>query len=292
MGTKHGKLKIMLIAAITILFAGTYASAQMGMGYGGQQGWGSGSGYGYGCALAANLNADDLKKLDDARTAFFEGTKDLRQNIYQKRLELASELAKQKIDPQKAAALQKEISDLRSRLSQKHLEFVLQMKKINPSLGMGFTGSGSGHHGMMGGGMMGPGMMHGGMMDRGYGMGPGTGMMGSRGGYGNGPGRMGPRGGYGMGPGMMGPGTGRGMGPGGSGSGYRQSYRGSQSPLKEKEAVSVVENYLKSTRNPNLKPGKVKDAGTAFEVEILTKNDSLVDKVLVNKRSGWIRSAY
>ncbi len=109
------------------------------------------------------------------------------------------------------------------------------------------------------GGGMGPGMMGGGMM---------------------GGGMMGPRGGYGMGPG------------GAAGSGYQQPYRGSQSPLKEKEALTVVENYLKSTRNPNLKPGKVKDAGNAFEVEILTKDNSLVDKVLVDKSSGWIRSAY
>jgi hypothetical protein len=40
---------------------------------------------------------------------------------------------------------------------------------------------------------------------------------------------------------------------------------------------------IKSMRNPNLKLGKVKDAGNAFEAEILTKNNSLVDKVLVDK---------
>jgi Spy/CpxP family protein refolding chaperone len=186
METRHFKLKVGLIAIITILFAGNYASAQMGKRYGGQQGWGPGSGYDGMCAPAANLNADELKKLDAARTAFFKGTRDLRQSIYQKRLELASELAKQKLDPKKAVALQKEISDLRARLAQKRLAFILQVKKINPGLGMGFMGPGSGmmYHGMMGGDMM----------------------MGPRGGYG-----MGPRGGYGMGPGrMMGPGAGQG----------------------------------------------------------------------------------
>lgn len=40
---------------------------------------------------------------------------------------------------------------------------------------------------------------------------------------------------------------------------------------------------LKCMRNPNLKLGKVKDTGNAFEAEILTKNNSLVDKVLVDK---------
>ncbi len=180
MEPRHFKLKVVLIAIITILFAGNYASAQMGMGYGGRQGWGPGSSYGGMCAPAANLNADEFKKLDAARTAFFEGTRDLRQSIYQKRLELASELAKQKLDPKKAVALQKEISDLQARLAQKRLAFILQVKKINPSLGMGFMGPG-------GGMMMGPAMM------------------GSRGNYG-----MGPRSGPGR---MMGPGAGQGTHP-------------------------------------------------------------------------------
>lgn len=82
------------------------------------------------------------------------------------------------------------------------------------------------------------------------------------------------------------------MGQGWSGRGYSQPYRGSWSPLKEKEARTVVENYLKSTRNPNLQLGKINDTGDVFEVEIETRDKSLVNKVLVDKRSGWIRSAY
>jgi hypothetical protein len=42
-----------------------------------------------------------------------------------------------------------------------------------------------------------------------------------------------------------------------------------------------------------LKLGKIKDEGSAFEVDIVTKsNGSLVDKILVNKNTGWLRSAY
>jgi hypothetical protein len=122
-----------------------------------------------------------------------------------------------------------------------------------------YCGSYQGRYGM------GPGMM-------GYGMGPG--MMG----YGMGPGMMG----YGMGPGMMGPGY-----------GYNRQYRQPQAPIKEKDAKGIVENYLNSTRNPNLKLGKIKDEGSAFEVDIVTKgNGSLVDKILVNKNTGWLRSVY
>ena len=115
----------------------------------------------------------------------------------------------------------------------------------------------------------------------GYGM--GYGMMG----YGMGPGMMG----YGMGPGMMG--YGRGYGMMGPGYGYNQQYQQPQRPITEKDAKGIVENYLNSTRNPNLKLGKIKDEGSAFEVDIVTKsNGTLVDKVLVSKDTGWLRSVY
>ncbi|UCH06741.1 MAG: hypothetical protein JSV55_11670 [Deltaproteobacteria bacterium] len=115
-------------------------------------------------------------------------------------------------------------------------------------------------------------------------------------GYGRGYGMMGP--GYGMGPGMMGPGYGRGpgmMGPGyGSpyGQPYGPPYQQQREPMKEKDAQQIVENYLRATRNPNLKLGKIIDKDTYFEAEILTKEDSLADKVAVDKRTGWMQSIY
>jgi len=122
----------------------------------------------------------------------------------------------------------------------------------------------------------------------------GPGMMGGYG-YGMGPGMMG----RGWGPGMMGPGYGMGSGmtwcPGygyGYGYGYGPQYQQVQKSLEEKDAKAILENYLRSTRNPNLKLGKIEDRGNFFEGEILTKNDSLVDKILVDKNTGWIRSVY
>ncbi len=113
---------------------------------------------------------------------------------------------------------------------------------------------------------MGQGMMGGGMMGRG--------MMG----------------GYGMGPGMMG---GQGMMGPGYGQQYQQpQYQQPQRPLEEKDAKVILENYLTNMRNPNLKLGKIKDAGNAFEAEIVTKENSLVDKIIVDKMTGWMRSAY
>lgn len=59
-----------------------------------------------------------------------------------------------------------------------------------------------------------------------------------------------------------------------------------------KEAESMVRSYLKFSRNPNLQVGKVRDAGAAFEIDIVTMGDALVDKILVDKSTGWMRSAY
>jgi hypothetical protein len=82
---------------------------------------------------------------------------------------------------------------------------------------------------------------------------------------------------------MMGPGYGYQYGP---------QYQQPQKSLDEKDAKAVLENYLKSTRNPNLKLGKLEDKGNAFEGEILTQKGSLVDKILVDKNTGWMHSAY
>jgi hypothetical protein len=98
--------------------------------------------------------------------------------------------------------------------------------------------------------------------------------------------------GYGMGPGGARRG-GPGMGYGGQyGSRYGQQYPQPQKPLDEEQAKQEVEGYLKSRANPNLKLGKMEDKGDAYEAEILTKDGSLVDRILVNKKSGGMRSIY
>jgi hypothetical protein len=133
----------------------------------------------------------------------------------------------------------------------------------------------------------------------------GNAMMGGRGG-GMGSGMMGgfgsgmTGGGYsGMSPGGsqgMGPGSGQGMGPGTNFPGdvrqYGPQIQQSQKPLDKNEARGVAENYLKSTNNPNLHLGKIEDKGNAFEANVLTKDNSLVDKILIDKYTGSMRSAY
>ena len=101
-------------------------------------------------------------------------------------------------------------------------------------------------------------------------------------------------GGYGMGPGMMAPGYGYHMGPGmmGPGYGYGPQYQQPQKPLEKSDVETMVKNYLASVRNPNLKLGKIEEKGSVFEADIVTKDNSLADKILIDKNTGWMRSAY
>jgi hypothetical protein len=102
--------------------------------------------------------------------------------------------------------------------------------------------------------------------------------------------RMGHGYGYSRGSGMMG-GYGYGRGPGMMGPGYAQ-YRNSGKPIDLKEAKAMMNDYMKSSRNPNLKLGEIKDIGKTFETEIRTRNNALVDRILIDKETGYIRSAY
>ncbi len=103
-----------------------------------------------------------------------------------------------------------------------------------------------------------------------------------------GAGMMGPR--YGIRPGMMGGGC-QGYGPQYGPPVGPQSQQPSK-PLTEKDVRMMVENYIQSTRNPNLKVGKITAKDAYFEAEIMTKNDSLVDIILVDNDTGWMRSMY
>jgi len=127
----------------------------MGPGYGMHQGWGYG-GPGY----QDDLSDEQIARLDKERQDFYEATADLRDALYQKELELRSELAKPEPDAQKAAGLQKEISSLENELDQKHLDHQIKMRKDFPrfgSRGYGYGPRGMGRGMYGGGGGYGPG---------------------------------------------------------------------------------------------------------------------------------------
>jgi hypothetical protein len=61
-------------------------------------------------------------------------------------------------------------------------------------------------------------------------------------------------------------------------------------PLTADQAKAMVEQHISG--NPNLKAGKITEKDGAYEVDVVTKDGSLVDKIQVNKQTGWFRSAY
>ncbi len=119
------------------------------------------------------------------------------------------------------------------------------------------SGPGGGR-GMMGGGHMGSGW---GMMGGGH-MGPGWMMRGS------------------MGPGQMGPGYAPCRQFSGTATGEK---------LTKEKAETLVKRQLAMMGNPNLKLGTVKEETDRFVAEIVTKEDSLVDRLQIDKRTGFIR---
>jgi hypothetical protein len=88
-------------------------------------------------------------------------------------------------------------------------------------------------------------------------------------------------GGYARGPRMMNPRY-----------GSEPRFQGSDKPLEESKVKSMLNDYLRSTGNPNLKLGEINERESVFEAEILTKDGSLVDKLAVDKSTGWMRSVY
>jgi hypothetical protein len=105
-------------------------------------------------------------------------------------------------------------------------------------------------------------------------------------------------GGYGgrmMGPGygghMMGPGYWGHMGPGyGDYCGGGGPVTSEQKPVTEKETEAILKDYI--GRNPNLKVGEIKDKGTYFEGEIVTKDNSLVTRLSIDKNTGWVQPLF
>lgn len=115
-------------------------------------------------------------------------------------------------------------------------------------------------------------------------------------GQGMGPGRMrgyqgqGMRhGGRGMGRGMMCDQWGRGQsGPSGQ---YGPSNVPQQmEPLTQSKARNLAEDYVAG--NPNLTIGGVAEQDDVYEARVETKDGSLVERLLIDKETGWMKKAY
>jgi hypothetical protein len=62
--------------------------------------------------------------------------------------------------------------------------------------------------------------------------------------------------------------------------------------LTKEQAAQIAQAHLQAVGNPNLKLGEVTEFEPYYEAGIVTKDGSLVEKLLVDKRTGWLRSVY
>jgi zinc resistance-associated protein len=110
--------------------------------------WGENPGYGYGYGRGYDrLTEDQRNQLDRLNRRFYDETAKLRSQLWEKSGELNTLLDSSNPDVDKARAIQKEISELRSKLDQARINFELDAGKITPDLrtGDGY-GRGWGHH--------------------------------------------------------------------------------------------------------------------------------------------------
>jgi hypothetical protein len=91
---------------------------------------------------------------------------------------------------------------------------------------------------------------------------------------------------------FIGPNHARACGVGRSGGGdYVPQRRGSSGPLAQRssltkeQAYDIVANHI-SKLNPSLKVGKIDDSGGFYEVEIISDENEVVQRLGVDKQSG------
>ena len=151
---KSKKLRNGLAALITVTIVAFGVNAMAGKGMGpGRDGQGYGQNQGRGdCAAGqrwANLTPEQREQMQAERQAFFDATKQTRQDLRAKHLALRAEIAKSEPDMAAAVDLQKEISRVQADLDQKRLAHIMAMRKIDPDAGRDFfrEGHGRGHRG-------------------------------------------------------------------------------------------------------------------------------------------------
>jgi hypothetical protein len=68
--------------------------------------------------------------------------------------------------------------------------------------------------------------------------------------------------------------------------------QGTGEKITKDSAKTILENRLAYWGNPNLKVGKITEKGNYIEGEIVTKDNSLVQKIQIDKNTGFARSVY
>ena len=134
-------LKKILIAgvsiALTIFSINAFAHSERGWGHHGWGHYGIHHQEGYYPGNANRMSPEEYEKFEQKREAFFRETQGIRDELFEKNRELDNELAKAEPDAARASQLQKDISALQSQFDQKRIEFMVEMRKLNPNAGRG-----------------------------------------------------------------------------------------------------------------------------------------------------------
>ncbi|MCF6249483.1 MAG: periplasmic heavy metal sensor [Desulfobacula sp.] len=134
-------------AAYAFAYGGGYS---MGGGYGmmnggyhmGYGGYMMGSGmYGNG-QMWQNVSTEDQKKMQTQMDEFFSSTRELRDQYYEKRIELNREYSKSEKDQNKIDSLQKELFDLSANFEKQRFDHMTGMQKLFAGNTNGFSGMG------------------------------------------------------------------------------------------------------------------------------------------------------
>lgn len=137
-----------------VLLVGAVAIPVLAYGHGWGRGvhmmgqWGDQSDYGHEYGRGYDrLTEDQRNQLDQLNRRFYDETAQLRSQLWDKTEELSALLNSSNQDVDKAKALQKEISELRSSLDQARINLEIEERKISPDLRYGREyGRGYGHH--------------------------------------------------------------------------------------------------------------------------------------------------
>lgn len=124
--------KIKKIAGITLLIM-TLALPVLAWGPGFAQGFGPGPCWN--CDnCCSQLTKEQQEKLNDLYKNYEDKTTEARNEITKKQIDLNTELNRNEPDIKKAKSIQKDINELQDKVSEAHLEFIVEAKKIYPDL--------------------------------------------------------------------------------------------------------------------------------------------------------------
>jgi len=66
---------------------------------------------------------------------------------------------------------------------------------------------------------------------------------------------------------------------------------GSQELIRD-DAEHIVEDYLAEVGNPNLKMGRITETEQEFQIEIVTQDNSLVERLIIDRETGRLNITY